>query len=487
MDYKDISLADAVEFVVDNRGKTVPIQDDGIPLIATNCINNINLYPEFNNVRYVSDDIFRNWFRAHPLPDDIILTNKGSQNGAICLVPNPVSFCIAQDMVALRAKKNKVYPHYLFAVLRSKLVQDRIKNLNVDSVIPNFKKTDFDKLLLPLPEYKKQKYIGDNYFSFCQKIELNKQTNQTLDQMAKTLFKSWFVDFDPVFDNLLAKVDFKLENLASDFPEPLLKRAKMRLLALDEKSKNRLKSGIQSAHSQTTLLELTKFNIQKHFPSEFEQNEQLGWIPKGWEVQKISEFSDILNGYAFKSGDYVENGNFVLRTKNFKGNEVKKANDDVYLSDDFLSSHEKYLSKPFDYHLVMVGASVGKCAIIYQHHLPALRNQNMWCFRAKGKSGVKQPFIKYMLDSVVVKSLGLASGSAREFFRKGDFGNQLVCIGTNEVQHFFNEFCGQYLIKMSENSAQIETLTKLRDVLLPKLISEELQIPDFKYTDEKTA
>jgi len=324
--------------------------------------------------------------------------------------------------------------------------------------------------------------------------------------MAQSLFKSWFVDFDPVFDNLLAKVDFKLDSLPSDFPKALLKRAKIRLLALDKKARAALTStltsdltitlnkGEQSADPQGPLLKQTakeiteppQANIHQHFPSEFEHNEQLGWIPNGWAVGKISTFSEILNGYAFKSGDYVEDGTFVLRTKNFKGNEVKKASDDVYLSDDFLSSHEKYLSEPFDYHLVMVGASVGKCAIIYPHHLPALRNQNMWCFRAKGESGVKQPFIKYMLDSVVLKSLGLASGSAREFFRKGDFGNQLVCTGTNEVQHFFDELCSQYFLKMSKNSAQLETLTKLRDTLLPKLISGELQIPDIEVSDVKT-
>lgn len=114
-----IKLSDTVKFIVDNRGKTVPTVDNGVPLIATNCIDNRNLYPIYKKVRYVSQDTYDNWFRSHPKPRDIILTLKGSQNGAVNLVPDNVDFCIAQDMVALRADENKINPLYLFAALRS--------------------------------------------------------------------------------------------------------------------------------------------------------------------------------------------------------------------------------------------------------------------------------------------------------------------------------------------------------------------------------
>ena len=97
-----IKLSETTKFIVDNRGKTVPTADTGIPLIATNCIDNRNLYPIYEKLRYVSQDTYDNWFRSHPKPMDIILTLKGSQNGAVNLVPDPVDFCIAQDMVALR-------------------------------------------------------------------------------------------------------------------------------------------------------------------------------------------------------------------------------------------------------------------------------------------------------------------------------------------------------------------------------------------------
>ncbi|WP_127471124.1 restriction endonuclease subunit S [Thiomicrorhabdus aquaedulcis] len=282
MSFNEISLADAVEFVVDNRGKTVPVQESGFPLIATNCVSNENLYPAFNNVRYVSEEIYESWFRSHPLPGDILLTNKGSKNGAICLVPNPVSFCIAQDMVALRAKNGVVYPKYLFAALRSNLVQNRIKELNVDSVIPHFKKTDFNKLFFPLPDYEKQIIIGDGYFNFCNKIELNRQTNQTLEQIAQAIFKSWFVDFDPVKAKIAAKQ-------AGGTAQQIERAAMAAISGKTETELNQL-TPEQYANLKTTAA---------LFPDKLVDSE-LGKIPEGWMVKSLDEIAHYQNGLALQ-------------------------------------------------------------------------------------------------------------------------------------------------------------------------------------------
>ena len=192
--WKEIPLSKTTKFIVDNRGMTAPTVTVGIPLIATNCINNRALYPVFLNVRYISQDTYDNWFRAHAEPGDIILTLKGSQNGAVCLVPNPVNFAFAQDMVALRADENVIDPLFLFAALRTCDVQKQIKNMDVSGVIPHFKKSDFDKLILPYPEKSIQKIIGAIYFCLCNKIDLLHRQNKTLESMAETLFRQWFVE-----------------------------------------------------------------------------------------------------------------------------------------------------------------------------------------------------------------------------------------------------------------------------------------------------
>lgn len=192
-----VPFTELLSTIVDNRGRTCPVGDTGLPLIATNCINNDRLYPEYETTRFVSDETYRTWFRGHPQPGDILFVCKGSP-GRTNLVPDPVDFCIAQDMVAVRADPKRVYPKYLLAVLRSVYVQRQIENMHVGTLIPHFKKGDFDKLQIPVLDHASQKLIGDTYFLFSKRIELNRRMSLTLESMARAVYKSWFVDFDGV-------------------------------------------------------------------------------------------------------------------------------------------------------------------------------------------------------------------------------------------------------------------------------------------------
>jgi type I restriction enzyme, S subunit len=168
--------------IVDNRGRTCPTVDHGMPLIATNCIANDRLFPMHEKVRYVSEETYGTWFRGHPEPGDLIFVCKGSP-GNVAMAPDPVGFCIAQDMVAVRADPQVVYPRFLFAALRSPLVQTQIENLHVGTLIPHFKKGDFDKLLIPLPDRRTQGFIGDMYFDLSVKIEANHRIVELSDAL----------------------------------------------------------------------------------------------------------------------------------------------------------------------------------------------------------------------------------------------------------------------------------------------------------------
>ena len=102
-------LPDILSFIVDNRGKTVPTDPEGNHiLIATNCVRNESLYPSYEKIRILNEETYQNWFRAHPIPGDILFVCKGTP-GRCCIVPDPIDFCIAQDMVALRCNEEIVY------------------------------------------------------------------------------------------------------------------------------------------------------------------------------------------------------------------------------------------------------------------------------------------------------------------------------------------------------------------------------------------
>ncbi len=178
-DCPKVPITELLSFIVDNRGKTVPTANDGWKLIATNCVTNNTLFPVYEKVRYLTQETYETWFRAHPMPGDILFVNKGTP-GRVCMVPDPVDFCIAQDMIALRADDKKIYNKYLFAVLRSREIQQQIYNTNVGDVIPHFKKQFMDQLLIPVPDRKIQEKIGNLYYQLSYKVELNKKINENL-------------------------------------------------------------------------------------------------------------------------------------------------------------------------------------------------------------------------------------------------------------------------------------------------------------------
>ena len=192
-DCNRVPLTELLSFIVDNRGKTVPTAPSGHKLIATNCVTNNTLFPVYDKIRYLSEETYQTWFRAHPIPGDILFVNKGTP-GRVCLVPDPVDFCIAQDMIALRADESKIYPKYLFTVLRSREIQQQIYNTNVGDVIPHFKKQFLDQLLIPIPERSIQESIGDLYYVLSLKAERNKKINDNLEQHAQSYFQELFVD-----------------------------------------------------------------------------------------------------------------------------------------------------------------------------------------------------------------------------------------------------------------------------------------------------
>ena len=191
-DCNRVPLTELLSFIVDNRGKTVPTAPSGHKLIATNCVTNNTLFPVYEKIRYLSEETYQTWFRAHPIPGDILFVNKGTP-GRVCLVPDPVDFCIAQDMIALRADESKIYPKYLFAVLRSREIQQQIYNTNVGDVIPHFKKQFLNQLLIPIPERSIQESIGDLYYVLSLKAERNKKINDNLQQQALAIFQQEFL------------------------------------------------------------------------------------------------------------------------------------------------------------------------------------------------------------------------------------------------------------------------------------------------------
>ena len=442
LDCSTHSFAELLSNIVDNRGKTCPVVEDGLPLIATNCVKNSTLYPVFEKVRYIDQATYDTWFRGHPESGDLIFVCKGSP-GNVCWVPDPVNFCIAQDMVALRADSNIIDPKYLFALLRSRRTQLRILNMHVGTLIPHFKKGDFKKLYFDIPEDRGiQQAIGDIYFSLCEKIELNREMNATLESMAQVLFKSWFVDFDPVIDNALAA--------GNPIPEPLQTKATARQALGDQRK---------------PLPE----HIQNHFPSSFVFSEGMGWVPEGWEPKPLDCIANYQNGLALQKFRPEDESFFlpVVKIAHLKkgyadGEEKASPNikPECIIDDgDVVFSWSGSL---------MVDVWCGGKAALNQH-----------LFKVTSETQPKWLYYQYTIHHL------------HEFQRIA--ADKAVTMGHIKKEHLKQALCAMPSATLADNcsgmmdgwlnraincSVENKHLVKLRDTLLPKLLSGELRIPD---------
>ena len=407
--------------VIDNRGRTCPTTDDGMPLIATNCVHNTGLYPTFEKIRHVDEETYQGWFRGHPEPGDLIFVLKGTP-GRVCLTPDPVTFCIAQDMVALRADPTKVEPSYLFAALRSPQIQAAIGNLHVGSMIAHFKKGDFDRLMIPLPEKSAQKDIGDFYLEVSKKIELNRRMSATLEEMARALYRSWFVDFDPVHARAL---------------------------------------GQPPAHMAPTTAAL--------FPDSFGPD----GLPKGWEMSTIGDVAETVGGATPKTREpsYWDGPHRWATPRDLsKLSQPVLFETDRTLTDAGLAKVSSGMS-PAGTVLLSSRAPIGYVVIAQN---PVAVNQGFIALRETDRISSVEAY--FWVHANMNAILANANGSTFQEISKKNFRPLPCVLAPDPVRNAFRGLAGIWFDRVTSLCAENANLATLRDALLPRLMSGELRI-----------
>jgi len=419
-----VKLTDVIKDIIDNRGRSAPLASSGIPLIATNCIKENGLYPTKEKIRFISQKTYSEWFRSHPLPGDVIIVNKGTP-GCVCQVPDPVNFCIAQDMVALRPDTKIIDPDYLLSAMRSKSFKNQVEALHVGTLIPHLKKHDFQSLTIPLPQIDIQKQIGKIYCNLSRKIESNWKINEILESIARAIFKSWFIDFDPV-------------------------RAK---------AEGRKPSGLDE---ETAAL----------FPDSFEDSE-LGEIPKGWRICYLSDIIEVIGGGTPKTNieEYWE-GDILWFSV------VDAPND----SDVFVIDTERHITQagvdnssttilPVGTSIITARGTVGKLALV---SFPMAMNQS--CYGIRGKDGYSDLFTHFLLKHMINNLQNKSHGTVFNTITTQTFNTIKILAPPVNFSRIFELKIQASLNLIKENLYGSKTLANIRDTLLPKLLSGEIRI-----------
>jgi type I restriction enzyme S subunit len=235
-----------------------------------------------------------------------------------------------------------------------------------------------------------------------------------------------------------------------------------------------------------TTTELKKALMQKLFTeglrNEPQKQTEIGPVPQSWEIKTVGDYCNILNGFAFKSEDYVANGGIPnFRVVNISWDGTVSMDDCKFLPESFTDSHEKYLLNEGDILFVMVGATRGKLAQIPASILPALMNQNMWRI-VPSRAGIDRDFLFYHLRRSVVGLLQEDDDQARGFFKKSDFRDLPLAIPSLQEQIEIRNALGTLETKLGQHAAKVDQLKHLFRTILHELMTAKTRVHRFEFS-----
>ncbi|MBF2744594.1 restriction endonuclease subunit S [Klebsiella pneumoniae] len=437
--YIEMRLEDCMDAIIDYRGKTPKKVDNGIPLITAKIIKNgrIQEVSEF-----IAIDDYDNWMvRGLPLEGDVVLTTEAPLGEVAQLDARKVA--LAQRVITLRGKKGILENDYLLYLLQSSFVQNQLDGRASGSTVTGIKQSELREIILKLPPTTLQKSISHQLKCLDKKIDLNNKINQTLEQMSQTLFKSWFVDFDPVIDNAL--------DAGNPIPETLQSRAELR---------QKVRNGAD--------FKPLPVDIRTRFPAEFEETE-LGWVPKGWRIENFSEIAQLVKENV-KSEDISTDVHYVglehlerkhiLITNYGNGSEVS-SNKSAFNKGDLLFGK----LRPY-FHKVAITPFSGICST------------DILVFRAKEKYYKSLMAMYAFTDEFVAYANLRSTGTRMPRAEAKDLLKYKIVLPNENILEKFELLLNDYWSKGQLNNNESKQLTALRDTLLPKLISGELSPED---------
>jgi type I restriction enzyme S subunit len=446
----DLTLADAV--LSANTGldaiKRAPIVEENTGIKCLR-IQDVNQEKDFLNWGYTLVEK-RNFEKFQLKESDILIARTGGSVGSNRYIYQELQAVYNNGLIRIRVNTEKHNPKFIYYLLQTKQFESHINSIAYStSAQPNMKIRDFLRFEFKELGLDIENAVEEILSNLDAKIELNRQTNQTLEQMAQALFKSWFVDFDPVIDNALAA--------GNPIPDELQARVELRQRVIAERTTN-------------PKLKPLPDDIQQLFPSEFEESE-LGWIPKGWLVCSLGEkvtvkrggsprpIQDFLSARGLPwtkiSDATASNTRFIKKTKEFikpeglsKTTLLKKGT--LILSNSATPGLPKFLD-------------LDACIHDGWLHFP--------------DKHIFTDLYLYQLFLVVRKELvQQGNGSVFTNLKTDILKNHRVVVPSKYVLSKFDNLLTDIHKKIHGISESTTTLERLRDTLLPKLISGEITI-----------
>ena len=462
-DWKELPLNDVIELVIDHRGKTpkkLGFDDffsEGYPVLSAKHVKTSGLV-NLDAMRFANEEMYKKWMKEPTQKGDVILTSEAPL-GELFYIDGSKKYVLGQRVFGLRPKSDVLDSMYLLVWLSSAEGQGRLQARATGSTVQGIKQSELLKIMIPIPPMEVQKDIASIYGSLDQKIQLNTQTNQTLEQIAQSLFKSWFVDFDPV----RAKVQ-ALSNGMS------LEQAELAAMqAISGKKTEELTALSQTQPDRYAELAETA----KAFPCEMVDVDGVE-VPKGWEVKPLPEIVDFLEGPGIRNWQYTEeeDGIKFINIRCIQNGDLTLTTANKITKEEAFGKYKHFQLEEDDI-VVSTSGTLGRFAFVRKEHLPLSLNTSVIRFRPiKNKSTLG--FIAGFVENQLQHELETrASGSAQRNFGPTHLKQISLLVPDFKLLELHQKYASSLFEKRKQLLSEIDVLKDARDLLLPKLLNGE--------------
>lgn len=475
-DWKKVKLGDLLELIIDHRGKTPKkmgfedFHSNGYPVLSAKHVKTEGL-TNLESMRFANDSLYKKWMKDEVQEGDVILTSEAPL-GELYYISGDEKYLLGQRVFGLRPKKNLIHPLYLFSWLASKKGQEELHKKATGSTVQGIKQSELLKIEVDVPPYNIQCHIAEIHFSLTEKIKSNKQIKKNLEKMAQALFKSWFVDFEPVKAKIAVLEAGGSQEDATFAAMTVISGKDADALAVFERENPE-----QYAELKATA---------ELFPSAMQESE-LGDIPEGWDIKNIKSLSIALSKGTTPAKKDLRLG----ENKNINFLKVKDIGDDGKINFSNLDKiskrvHEMVLKRSVlqsNDILFSIAGTIGRVAVVASDMLACNCNQAIAFIRLKNyashlnlvRLNLHSPRIQQEVESKVVQ--GVQANLSLTALGELD-----IVLPSDCVLIAFNNVITQMWEQKLSITKSIMLLTQLRDTLLPKLLSGEIILPEAEQT-----
>ncbi|WP_271855119.1 restriction endonuclease subunit S [Patiriisocius marinus] len=406
--WKTYKLEDALECLIDYRGKTPKKTTSGIPLVTAKIVKKgVIQEPK----EFIAESDYKGWMiRGFPEIGDVVLTTEAPL-GEVAIIKDK-HIALAQRIITLRGKKGILSSSYLKYFLQSTVGQNRLVARESGTTVTGIKQSELRKLKVDCPSYEEQTAIANILSTIDAKIENNLAINKTLEEMAMALYKEWFVDFGSFQE--------------SDFAES-----------------------------------------------------DLGMIPAGWEVRTLRDFIDLNPRLSIRKGESKTFAEMKILPidcmsvsqvvkKEFKGGSKFQNGDTLFARITPCLENGKTAYVDF---LIDKEIGFGSTEFLVMRAKKNISKYWVYCIS-------RDPNFRNFSISTMVGTSG------RQRVQNEPFLSYEIAKPPLEYFTNFDKKVESYFKQIRQGVIENQTLTKLRDTLLPKLISGEVRLKEFDLETE---